>query len=150
MPHKGKAMKIAALLYLNVLFILFCLIAPGCVKQPNQTSRFAADSGESLKLTNALMSDQTYLGKSPRTLGDFAFAADLTQNQIIAKWGQPDGTRGSGISYKAYALGNGQEVWVSFLPDSACHIYRVILVSDEGNPVVIYPTSESDPHRTSH
>jgi len=48
-------------------------------------------------------------------LNDLKFSADLTQEQVEAGWGDPDGHRGSGIDYFEYALEDGSEVWLAYL-----------------------------------
>jgi len=67
--------------------------------------------------------------KHGRNLADIHFTADLTQEQVVAIWGQPDALRGFGIDYKEYNLENGQKVWIQFLSGSSNLVACVRLFS---------------------
>ena len=59
--------------------------------------------------------DDTSNNTNKLRLNDLKFSADLTQEQVEAGWGDPDGHRGSGIDYFEYALEDGSEVWLAYL-----------------------------------
>jgi|HubBroStandDraft_5_1064220.scaffolds.fasta_scaffold158187_2 hypothetical protein len=52
-----------------------------------------------------------------RKIEDLKLTGDLTLDYVTNVWGQPDGKRGSGIEYFAYELSDGDELWLSFLPN---------------------------------
>jgi hypothetical protein len=70
-----------------------------------------------------------------RRLNDLKFSADLTQEQVEAVWGSPDGHRGSGIDYFEYTLQDGSEVWLAYLngvpPHKLMGVLRFIPSSKE-------------------
>jgi hypothetical protein len=69
-------------------------------------------------MTNSISnSDRAYVtsnNANKRRLNDLKFSADLTQEQVEAVWGAPDGHRGSGIDYFEYTLDDGSEVWLAY------------------------------------
>jgi hypothetical protein len=86
-------------------------------------SRFAAPEHNNLlngeTVTNSMSNSKSDYSPSnnanKRSLNDLKFSADLTQEQVEAGWGDPDGHRGSGIDYFEYALEDGSEVWLAYL-----------------------------------
>jgi hypothetical protein len=64
-----------------------------------------------------------------RKLSDIHFSANLTQEQVVTIWGQPDGDRGSGIAYVEYTLEDGQEVLLAFLPEPPYSLQMAMLFS---------------------
>jgi hypothetical protein len=65
----------------------------------------------------------------PRRLDDIKLCAELTEEQVLALWGQPDGLRGSGSDYRAYTLEDGRELWLEYSSDSRRHLLSAGLFS---------------------
>jgi hypothetical protein len=78
----------------SLLAVVICVLITGCYQPQKQTVNHVGHE---------------------RNLSDIRFTADLTQEQVVTIWGQPDGYRGSGIAYVEYTLKDGQEVWMTFL-----------------------------------
>lgn len=64
-----------------------------------------------------------------RKLTDVTFTAEMTRENLAAVWGPPDGPRGSGVEYYAYAMENGDEVWVVFSSEPPHRLTGALLVS---------------------
>jgi len=62
-----------------------------------------------------------------RSLIDIKLTPDLTFDQVIFKWGQPDSHAGSGVDYLVYQLNDGNYIWLRFTPDAPARLLGAIL-----------------------
>jgi len=69
-----------------------------------------------------------------RRLDDIKLSDDSTREQVLALWGPPDATRGSGtgIDFMAYTLENGQELWFVWNLEPPCFGEGAVLISTTG------------------
>lgn len=93
----------------------------------NQLGMAESLRGELLSVAKAASNHNKMTGGHARNLSDIHFSADLTQEQVVTIWGQPDGYRGFGIAYFEYTLNSGQEVWITYLPDSSHRLNWALL-----------------------
>jgi hypothetical protein len=63
----------------------------------------------------------------PRRFNDIKLSTDLTEQQVLSVWGQPDRRPGSGHDYKAYTLEDGHELHLLYFHDG--RLMGALLVS---------------------
>ena len=81
----------------DVLTVVIVLLVAGCSPSPKMPA------------------DNQIAHVTPgRRLSDIKLTAVLTEAQVAAVWGPPDGHRGSGIDYISYTVEDNQEVWMQF------------------------------------
>jgi len=65
-----------------------------------------------------------------RRVNDFHYTKNLTLDEVSARWGPPDGHRGSGIPYVEWDIlddKDAAEVWLYFGPDKK--LYGALLLT---------------------
>jgi hypothetical protein len=74
-----------------------------------------------------------------RGLTEIKITSELTEDEVVSKWGKPQGHRGSGISYLAYTLDDGREVWLAFLAEPPRRLRGAVLFSQStGRKVTLF------------
>ena len=73
-----------------------------------------------------------------RQLADVALTAELTEGEVLQKWGPPDSIGGSGIEYRCYQLEEGETLCLNFDGSPPHRLFGAIIVKN-GRTTDLFP-----------
>jgi len=97
-----------------LLMITFSFMFCSCADRGSKTAQKYEEAKPESQSRSVQSTNQIRSLALVRRLDDIKFTDQLTESELFAIWGQPDGTRGSGLPYWEYTLPDGREVWVTF------------------------------------
>jgi len=121
------------------MMILMC----SCSKRNSTNAVVTQQSSRSVEVAKAPVTRPSAPTTRARKLTDLKLGPELTRDQVIAVWGPPDGDRGFGVEYKAYAMPDGQELWLVFSPTSPRYLITALLVRADGQDKLLFARERS-------
>ena len=120
--------------------LVLCLIVTTCSCSRRNSIKVANahQTTEPVEAASAPLSRPSVPTTRERRLTDLKLGPELTRDQVIAVWGPPDGDRGFGVEYKAYAMPDGQELWLVFSPTSPRNLIAALLVVPHGQHKLLF------------